>query len=351
MIDSTFTSEDFPREERFDRWRGWVTGVFAPMEVRSEHTYDFEFRQRHLVLGPSVVWPADTPAMALSRTPALIRAFDPGVYHIGLVQRGSCVTDWDGRRQTVQLPGQVQVNDSSCPSTVRISDRDGRYKVIAMSVPRDLVTLPRKLVAEAMAAPISYREGVGALLAGFVAHLAANAAFLRPADASRLGMVLADLVATVLAHAVEQEKALTPEARRRGLLLRAQAFFLANLHDSGLGPEDAAASLHISVRHLHQLFRPTGTTASAWVRAQRLERARRDLADPALAHLSVSAIARRWGYTHPATFHRAFRAAYGTSPIDHRDQMRDGYVVGSAGRVPVVPASAPGGVRAGASGR
>ncbi|MFC4562438.1 helix-turn-helix domain-containing protein [Nocardiopsis mangrovi] len=324
MIDSTFTGEDFPREERFERWRGWAAEVYAPMDMRSDHTHDFAFRQRHLNLGPTVVWPADVPTMVLSRTPALVRASDPGMYHIGLVRSGACVTDWHDRRQTVHLPGQLQINDTARSSTMRFSDNgDGRYRGTGIKVPRDLIGLPAKLVAEAARAPISYREGVGAVLAGFVAHVAANAATLKPADASRLGTVLADLVSTVLARAVDQEKALTPEARRRSLLLRAQAFFLTNLHDPGLGPDAAAAHLHISVRHLHQLFGPTGTTAAAWIRTQRLDRAHRDLTDPALAHLPVSAIARRWGYTHSTTFGRAFRTAYDTTPTDHRHQSQD----------------------------
>ncbi|GAB3464587.1 hypothetical protein GCM10027570_52510 [Streptomonospora sediminis] len=49
-----------------------------------------------------------------------------------------------------------------------------------------------------------------------------------------------------------------------------------------------------------------------------MERARRDLADPAQAGLAVSEIAYRWGFKHPATFTRAFRTAYGTAPTEHR---------------------------------
>ncbi|MFF5564692.1 helix-turn-helix domain-containing protein [Streptomyces sp. NPDC012623] len=57
---------------------------------------------------------------------------------------------------------------------------------------------------------------------------------------------------------------------------------------------------------------------SATIRHQRLERARHDLADPALRTVPVHGIAARWGFGHPAAFSRAFRAAYGVPPADYR---------------------------------
>ncbi|MFC3995579.1 AraC family transcriptional regulator [Nocardiopsis sediminis] len=321
VVVSTFDCEDFPREERFDRWRNWTADTYAAMSIRSDHSADFEFHQSHLALGPVVVWPTEVPTMELNWTSAQARALDSDVYHIGLVRRGTCTTDW-GDRQTIHLPGQLQFNGSSRPFATRYAHDGGLYKSIGIKVPHSAISLPQTLVARAMAAEISYREGVGAVLDGFVTHLAATAGSLTPADAARLGGVLADLVSAVLAHALEADTALLPEARRRSLLLRAQRFLLDNLHDPDLGPHDAAAHLHISVRHLHQLFQPTGTTAAAWIRARRLERAHRDLADPALAGLPIGAIARRWGYAHHTAFSRAFRAAHGISPTDHRHESR-----------------------------
>ena len=46
--------------------------------------------------------------------------------------------------------------------------------------------------------------------------------------------------------------------------------------------------------------------------------ARRDLSDPALAHGTIGALAATWGFTDPARFSRAFRAAYGCSPTEAR---------------------------------
>ncbi len=60
------------------------------------------------------------------------------------------------------------------------------------------------------------------------------------------------------------------------------------------------------------------TTVAEWIRSRRLERCRRDLADPALDAEPVYAIAARWGLTSAAHFRPVFRAAYGLTPADYR---------------------------------
>jgi transcriptional regulator GlxA family with amidase domain len=54
------------------------------------------------------------------------------------------------------------------------------------------------------------------------------------------------------------------------------------------------------------------------VRTLRLAGCRRDLADPALSHLSIGAVAARWGILDSAKFSRIFRAAHGLSPREYR---------------------------------
>ena len=79
-----------------------------------------------------------------------------------------------------------------------------------------------------------------------------------------------------------------------------------------------------------------GLSVMAWIRRQRLERARRDLTDADLRTMPVHAIARRWGFSQHSVFTRAFRAAYGISPSDQRpeaghDAGEDGTVTGRGG--------------------
>ena len=52
----------------------------------------------------------------------------------------------------------------------------------------------------------------------------------------------------------------------------------------------------MSVRSLHQLFHDEGLTVAGWIRQRRLERCRRDLADPGLAARPIAAIAAQLGF-------------------------------------------------------
>ncbi|WPB89422.1 helix-turn-helix transcriptional regulator [Streptomyces malaysiensis] len=106
--------------------------------------------------------------------------------------------------------------------------------------------------------------------------------------------------------------------------MRVRAFIDSHLHDPELTPTAIAAAHHISVSYLHRIFQeeaPTDGgpgTVMGHVRERRLERARRDLADPALRTRPIHEIAHRWGFTHQTSFTRAFRARYHMPPAEYR---------------------------------
>ncbi len=89
-----------------------------------------------------------------------------------------------------------------------------------------------------------------------------------------------------------------------------------------------AAAHHMSLRSLQQLFHDEGLTVAGWIGRRRLERCRRDLADPALASRPVAAIATRWGFSSADDFSRAFRAVHGLPLAEYRMSTR--VVKGSA---------------------
>ena len=65
-------------------------------------------------------------------------------------------------------------------------------------------------------------------------------------------------------------------------------------------------------------FESEGASVSEWIRHRRLDRCQRDLANPALAHQTIVAIAGRWGLTNGPHFSRLFRSRYGCSPREYR---------------------------------
>jgi len=109
---------------------------------------------------------------------------------------------------------------------------------------------------------------------------------------------------------------------RTGRLQAARAFIENNLEWGDLTPANTARALGISVRQLHLLFEPTGTTFSRYVLARRLERARSTLArEPGR---KVIEVAFACGIESSTVFYRAFRDAFGMNPTDYRRALHDG---------------------------
>ncbi|MFI8763728.1 helix-turn-helix domain-containing protein [Streptomyces sp. NPDC053792] len=104
-----------------------------------------------------------------------------------------------------------------------------------------------------------------------------------------------------------------PGAGSAGGLERILAYVDERLAED-LSPGTITAAHHISVRHLHALFRESGVTVSDHVRRRRLERIRRDLVDPSLARLPAYVLAARRGLGEASHFSRVFRAEFGLSP-------------------------------------
>ncbi len=82
-----------------------------------------------------------------------------------------------------------------------------------------------------------------------------------------------------------------------------------HLADEELSPAATARRLGISIRWLHALFAGEQRSYAATVRRLRLERAARDLRDPARHRLRVIDIASDAGFCSIASFHRAFHAS------------------------------------------
>lgn len=86
----------------------------------------------------------------------------------------------------------------------------------------------------------------------------------------------------------------------------------------GLTPASTAVALGISLRHLHLLFEPTGTSFAHYVAQRRLFQRRAVLTSPTDVHRSVADIAFGWGFNSLATFYRAFEGEFGMPPTASR---------------------------------
>ncbi len=201
-------------------------------------------------------------------------------------------------------------------------ERDQATSIVTM-IPHAALPLPPQRMAALYGGRMSGSEGIGALLAQFLLQVTGHPEQYHAADASRLGAVGLDLATTMLGRHLVAEDAVPTEVRRRALLTQVQSYIHRHLGDAALDPHVVADAHHISVRSLHRLFEAEDATVASYIRDLRLARCRRDLTDPALRNQPVQTVAARWGFPDKAHFSRAFKAAYGTTPQDHRDSGSD----------------------------
>jgi AraC-like DNA-binding protein len=315
LSETVFRSTDLPVADRFDAWRECMRRTHAPVDFKTDFSADYHAEARAIGLGEVTVWPSTFQQTIWLRTPKLVRQSDPETFHLTLLQRGQggvC----SGRGENSYLPNDFHTSDSSRPYEVWAGP--GMTTIVGVEVPKALLPVPRNKADQAVGRPMSGREGVGALLAQFLTRLAADTSPYRPADAPRLGSVLLDLVAALFAHTLEAENDLPPETRTHTLMLRIKAFIHQHLGDLDLTPDAIAAAHHISRSHLYSLCKAGGVTVADYIRRQRLEGARADLANPALHTTPVHAVAARWGFRSAADFSRAFRTTYAVTPTQYR---------------------------------
>jgi AraC-like DNA-binding protein len=308
-----------PRKDRLAWWAHISAHDIVPAALSTEHADDFHGRAHSVDLSGVRLAKLTVSPMVGRRTSAHIRQHDPDGYQLFLVHN-SPVRLQQQRNDAFLEAGDIALFDTSLPFFADLVDVGQLTQVTLFFMPRAALPLPRDEVERLLAHKLSARTGTGALLARYLTGLLEHAAGCDPAELPRLGTIGLDLAATILAGRLDAGRRLPAESHHRALAARIDAFIDHHLGDPGLGPASIAAHHHISVRTLHVLFEQQPQTVSATIRRRRIERCHADLADPRLRDRPIGEVALRWGFKTTAEFSRAFRAAYNTSPREHRQQ-------------------------------
>lgn len=312
-----FRTLDLPVGDRFTSWHDMTASALIPNVIRSEHDADFRASARVLELGGIRVSSLTYPPLETRRPASMVRRSDPESLQLMITRRGSHRILQSGRDAT-SGPGEVLLYDTSRPWQGWASAGQATVEGVMVQFPRALLPLPADKVRRLVCEPMPGQDGMGALLSTYLTQLTAGADTYTAADGARLAGLTVDLMTAFLARRLEAADRVPPHSRSNVQMLEIRAFIHRHLGDPELTPGAIAAAHNLSVRSLHRLFRDHGVTVAGWIRARRLERCRRDLADPLLHTRPVRGVAARWGFTDPAHFSRAFRAAYGHSPQAYR---------------------------------
>jgi AraC-like DNA-binding protein len=306
--------------ERFDYWTEASCRLFHPLEMHHDGPRPFSGNLTGQSLGQIQVFRLAADSCQASRTHRGIAALDPECLLVAVQSGGQCVVTQEGRTATLQQSDIVSY-ESSHPYTVQATTP---FELVVFAIPRSVLGSRADPLYRQTAVRVTGVDGIGGLAAPFFLHIAER---LRAGDVDErdfdLGESVLDLVRAV--YTGRRDPAVTSGAAGRELMLaRVKANIEAHLGDPDLSPAQIADANSMSVRYLYKLFEREETAVSEWIRHRRLDRSRRDIADPALSHETIFAIASRWGWASAAHFSRLFHATYGCSPREYRALARQG---------------------------
>jgi AraC-like DNA-binding protein len=293
-------------------FRAAVSESFVPLQVSTAGPDHF----RGIIRGASVdeVHVNDVRATShvVERTPELIARSDRSYFKLSLMLAGTGMLIQDDREAVLQA-GDLAVYDTDRPYSLVFDDD---FRTMVVMFPKHLISLPSDMIGQLTAVRISGQGGLGGMVVPYLTQLAGNLDQLAGTTGARLAHSALDLVTTVFTRELGLDEVSADP--HRALVQRIRSYIDRNLASTDLGPATIASAHFISTRHLHGLFQEQGVTVSTWIRTRRLEQCRRDLLDPMLADRPVAAIAARWGFVDAAHFSRAFKTAFGISPIEYR---------------------------------
>jgi AraC-like DNA-binding protein len=238
---------------------------------------------------------------------------DPGTCTLHVVARGRIEVRHNGREAALG-PGDLVLVDGEKPA----SKVSAAGRLLTMVFPKSLLPLGRDEVSELSGLRFDGSEDVVGLASSFVRELVGRLDTWSETEGARLGTTMLDLLSVALGTRLDHQDALPPDRGQRALLSQVHRFIEEHLGDLDLSPTSVAAASNVSVRYLHRLFETQDVTVATWIRRRRLERCRRDLADPTMRTVPISTIAARWGLTNPTHFGRVFRSEYGLLPTEYR---------------------------------
>jgi AraC family transcriptional activator of tynA and feaB len=290
---------------QFTYWRELICEVFLALTPESDLRDGFAGKVTQWPLGELNLARIDSQRQRVHRTERDISRGTPVGYYANLQVRGVSRMAQDGRITTLR-PGDLAVVDTGRPFTF---DFDTDFRQLSFFVPSAILD-DNISTRVPTATRVDTTSGVGAAVRHALTAL--STVPLAPEAAARLATHAGGMLAVAL------DRPPTTPTRSKSSYAAALADIEEHLADDDLAPAATARRLGVSVRWLHSLFAGHEHSYAATVRRLRLERARRDLRDPARRHLRVIDVAVDAGFGSVASFHRAFLREFGLTPAQSR---------------------------------
>jgi AraC-like DNA-binding protein len=306
-----------PARDRADAIRDAVAQTFVPVEI----TFVADGGPASAVgavtdFGQLTIFSVRSNHVSAERTPLLARDdLRPSIF-FGLQLAGEGMVA-QGGRQAVVRPGDLVMYESTRPYVLTFPDGVRQH---FFRVPLDRLALPHDAIRQVSALTLSPGHPVTDVAVTYFLRLASRPDLFTMPGAEALSEPSIDLMRGVIATHLDAAE-LGKDALKATQPLRILEYARTHLHEPRLCAAQVAAAHHISERHLYNILGASGITLADWIRKQRLERCRNDIAASTFHATSIATIARGWGFTDPSSFTRMFKNAYGVSPREWRHQV------------------------------
>jgi AraC-like DNA-binding protein len=318
VFSSDALAPELDDRERFSHWRDFMIGLHGALDITRAPDRPFSQRMEVAQFGEVGMMRSRGTTDRMTRTSRTIAAARSQDFFYAL-NRGR------GAMSLSQL-GREAVFDSGT-AVFGHGAEAGEFRATGFNA-FDMLAIPharlRELVGDAedrVARPLPLpRNGATTrylqLYINFVSTL--DGVDDDPALPAHIGRTLTDLVAVALGANGDALAAAEAGGIRAARLHAVKADIRARLDRDGLSVGTVAARHGVGPRYVQALFESEGTTFSEFVRAERLQRVYRRLADPRTLHRSIGDLAFEVGFGDLSHFNRAFRRRYGLAPSDVR---------------------------------
>ncbi len=295
------------------QWQDLASRTFVPLTCRAASP-GFEASLRTVeMLHRLTITEVDTGPVVVQRLDDASHQGDGSLLLI--IQEDSTSTVVQDGRSSVLAPGTAAILDTRRP--YEIGSDSAQRQIVARLQPQVLAVL-EGWIESITATTIAESQPLLGVFRG-IAESVTHGTDMSEAGRHEVGSHAVDMLVAMM-HDVARTTRGQRKALHSDVVTRCSEYIEERLGDPGLSVSALASHEHVSVRTLHHAFESTGHTPGAFIRRERLRRARQLLEE---TDRTVAQIVHLCGFGDSTAFARAFRKQYGMPPTAWRAQSRD----------------------------
>lgn len=314
FIKQRFSTADVSASDRTAMWGALIQDINFSFAFRPADDRPYSGALRRYAVDDFQVVAFDEGQAEFHRDDDHIRTDGIGVFEVFAPTRGRCVVEQFGSAEECR-PGSMFFVDAAAPFRLV---QQGRMAGVILKTSRAAMERYLPGVQSMCGRVVDGRQGLPRVTRDMLRSIGGQGDSLQMPQFESACHHLMDLMAMIVDGARDLNVA---DGRVRGATLaRLKAHIRGHAADPRLGTRDVAAAFGLSERYVQMLFQGDGMTVRDYLRRQRLDEARRQLANPARRDRTITEIAYASGFSSSAYFSTAFRMQYGLSPREFRYQ-------------------------------